>query len=313
MAEEIKSTYNCTELELYAIADIVYNNLQTDLAAFAAKKAKYIAAFVTALRATRTAAMVLPDEETRNESHQTLKNKLITQFLPPVLDNFNDLKGYIDDAWPTEDPKPRYESAGGTKYAKSVAHNWESVVGLNTAMLTFITANNPLLTAPGGMPVTFKAKVLADEANFNTNYALFTAARETGVGREAKVKANNLLHSEMMSVMEDGAERVWRNNAAKQKNYTFTALKNIVSPPGSASLRVFGKTPADIVLAIRPVTIKKEGSPAITLSTGVDGIALFPSIDSGKYKGTIDVDGVLVPFEKEVDTGVNARVTVIAP
>ena len=40
---------------------------------------------------------------------------------------------------------------------------------------------------------------------------------------------------------------------------------------------------------------------------------MFPGLDPGKYTGTIDVGGVPVAFEKEVDTGVNARVTVVAP
>ena len=179
MANELQPTYRCTELELYAIAELAYNNLQTDLAAFAAKKAKYTLLYLTTLRASRTAAMALPDEEQRNETHQTLKSLLETNLLPPILDNFNDLKGYIKDAWPTEDPEPRYEAAGGTKYAKAAAKNWENVVGLNTAMQQFIAANNAVLTTPGGMPAPFVTKVGTDETNFNAKYALFVAARET--------------------------------------------------------------------------------------------------------------------------------------
>ena len=95
MAQEVEATYRCTELELYAIAELGYNNLETDLAVFAGKKAKYTAAFLAALRLKRTQAMALPDEEALNVNHQVLKNKLVTVFLPPVLDNFNVLKGYI--------------------------------------------------------------------------------------------------------------------------------------------------------------------------------------------------------------------------
>jgi hypothetical protein len=308
---DVKANYHCTELELYAIANLLFNNLEADLAAFAAKKAKYTLLFVTGLRTKRTNAMAQPDEEARNVTHEVLKNKLETEFLPPVLDNFNDLKGYIKDAWPTEDPEPRYEAAGGTKYAKAQAHNWESVVGLNTAMVSFITANNATLLAPGGMPVGFKAGVQSDETDFNTNYASFLAARETGVAREAKVNANNLLFADMADVMEDGAERVWRNDAAKQKNYTFSYLKDLVSPPGSASLTVKAQNAGFIPQAGKTVTIQKAGFAAIVVPTDVTGAAVFLNTPPGKYSGQID-DGAggITNFEKEIDTGVNARITV---
>ena len=316
MAQEVTSTYHCTELELYAIAELGYNNLETDLTAFAAKKAKYTAAFLTALRATRTAAMALPDEEARNVNHQVLKNNLVTVFLPPILDNFNVLKGYIKDGWPSEKPEPRYEAAGGKKYAKAAGKNWESVVGLNTSMQQFIAAHSAKLTTPGGMPASFVTKVNDDAKDFNDNYELFMKARETGVARGEKITANNLLHKELMAVLEDGAERVWRANAEKRKNYIFDTLKSIVSPPGSASLKVIVIKGDDTVAPNVPVTIKQEGatlatrSAGITLSTDKDGVAFFEGADPGRYAGVVTVDGEKINFTKEIDTGVNARITV---
>lgn len=311
MATEVKSTYNSTELELYAIADLACNNLTTDLAAFAAKKAKYTAAFVTALRGVRTAALNLPDEEARNAGHQILKNKLVKVFLPPVLQNFNDLKGYIKDAFPTEDPEPRYEAAGGTHYAKAAGKDWEEVVGLNADMQTFIAANNAILTTPGGMPAAFVTKVNTDTTNFHDNYLLFVTARETGVGRAAKVTANNLLHKQLMDVLEDGAERVFRSNEAKQKNYFFEVLKAIVSPPGSASLKVTVMTGGDVVVPNVPVMIKTAEAAANTVNTDDDGVAFFGGANPGSYAGTVTVNSVVTNFTKDVDTGVDARVTVV--
>ncbi|MBI4931920.1 MAG: hypothetical protein HY841_14255 [Bacteroidetes bacterium] len=318
--KEVKPTYMCTELELYAIAELGYNNLATDLAVFAAKKAKYTAAFLTALRATRSAAMALPDEEARNVEHQILRNVLISDFLPPVLDNFNVLKGYIKDAWPNEKPEPRYEAAGGKKYAKAAGKNWENVAGLNTSMQQFIAAHSAKLTTPGGMTGAFVTKVNDDATNFNSKYELFVQARETGVARGEKITANNLLHKELMAVLEDGAERVWRNFPDKRKNYVFATLKNIVSPPGSASLKVIVIRGDDTVVPNVPVTIKQEGatlatrSAGITLSTDKEGVALFESADPGRYAGVVVVDGVKINFTKEIDTGVKARITVeVAP
>ena len=319
MAEEVVANYHATELELYAIAELGYNNLETDLVAFTAKNTKYDAAFVTALRQTRTDAMALPDEEARGAEHEILRNKLVNEFLPPVLDNFNDLKGYIKDAWANEDPKPRYEAAGGTKYATAAHNNWEDVVGLNDSMTSFITANAVLLDDPGGMPGTFEVKVTTDANNFATNYATFMQARETGVARGEKVTANNLLHEELMNVLEDGAERVFRNDAAKQKNYVFDTLKDIVSPPGSASLRALVLRNDDTPVEAANVTIRLHNAedpgvvaPPITVITDAQGVALFENADPGRYDGsaTSSEGSVTVDFTKEIDTGVNARVTV---
>ena len=251
--------------------------------------------------------------------HQVLRNKLVADFLPPVLDNFNDLKGYIKDGWPNEDPEPRNEAAGGTKYATAAAKNWEDVVGLNDSMKSFITDNETFLDDPGGMPGTFEVKVTTDANNFATNYATFMEARETGVARGEKVTANNLLHKEMMNVFEDGAERVFRNDAAKQKNYVFDTLKDIVSPPGSASLRALVLREDDTPVEGASVTIRLQGAealevvaPPITVITDAEGVALFENADPGRYDGSATSgDGsVTVDFTKEIDTGVNARVTV---
>ena len=282
MAEEVISNYNSTELELYAIAELGYNNLEEDLAAFAEKNTKYDATFLAALRQQRTDAMALPDEEARNVDHQVLRNKLVKDFLPPVLDNFNDLKGYIKDGWPNEDPEPRFEAAGGTRYAKAAGKNWENVVGLNDSMEKFIADNEAILTSAGGMPDSFLDKVTPDATNFSDNYDLFLKARGTSVARGEKVTANNLLHSQMMDVFEDGAERVFRNDAAKQKNYVFDTLKDIVSAQGSASLRALVLREDDTSVESASVTIRLQGAeaievvaPPITVVTDAEGIAFF--------------------------------------
>ena len=199
------------------------------------------------------------------------------------------------------------------KYNAIGESNWENVAGLCESMVQFINANRLKLTTPGGMVATFLNKVKADRDAFKNVYDPFLTSRETSTARAAKITANNTLYDATMDFMRDGVEMVFRNSEENKKRYTFSALKNLVSPPGSASMRVFGKTAADVALGNKPVTIKKEGSPAITSTLGVDGIKVFENIDPGKYKGTIDVDGVLIPFEKEVDTGVDARVTVVAP
>jgi hypothetical protein len=310
MATEIRAKYKCTEVELYAIAELLFNNLRADLARFVLKKAKYTTLFVDGLELLRTDAMALPDEEQRNGVHQVLKNQL-PDLVNAVKDNFNDLKGYIRDAWPDEDPKPRYEAAGLVKYNAIGENNWENVAGLNEAMAQFIGDNTATLTTPGGMPATFPTKVTDDTTAFNDVYGPFLTSRETATATAAKLAANNTLHDAMMDVCKDGVEMVFRNDAEGQKRYTFTALKTIVSPPGSASLKVIVKNGADVLQPGKTVRIKKEGSPAITAITNEEGVALFENADPGVYEGEVDTGSGTVPFTKEVNTGTDARITVV--
>jgi len=309
MATEIKAKYKSSEVEMYAIGELAFNNLTADLAPFAAKKAKYTAPFVTGLRGLRTDAMALPDEEQRNGVHQILKNQL-PGVLTPVKDNFNDLKGYIRDAWPDEDPKPRYEAAGLVKYNAIGDDNWENVPGLNESMTQFITDNNATLDTPGGMPATFPTKVTNDATAFDNVYDPFMTSRETATATAAKVKANNKLYDAMAEVCKDGVEMVFRNDAEAQKRYTFAALKDLVSPPGASSLKIMVQNALNVPQPNLGVTIKKIGSAPITKQLDVNGIAVFTNAEPGKYEGTVDNNGTPVPFTKEVETGTDARITV---
>jgi predicted peroxiredoxin len=312
MAEEIKSKYPCGQDELYAITELAINNLLADKDAFHDKKAKYDDAFIDGLRDQRTAAMVLPDEDAVSAIHETLKNKL-PGFTENCKDNFNDIKGYIRDGWPGEDPKPRYEAAGLIKYNKIGTNNWESVEGMNNAMQVYIAENNTILGTPGGMPATFSAKVDSDTTIFNTTYNGYKSSRETATATAAKVKANNNLYDAVMDFMKDGVEMVFRRDAEAQKRYVFSHLKDIVSPPGSSSLGVKVKNADDTFVTEGTVKIKKEGEAAILVAI-IQGSASFLNVPPGKYDGTVTtVDGRTAVFSKEVEKGVNARITVVVP
>src|SRR5690349_14987748 len=127
----IKADYPCSQSSLYEVTRIIIENLKNDRTAFAAKKAKYTVPFISTLETLRNDAMALPDDDSRDAVHQTVKN-LLPGLLVPVKDNFNDLKGYIRDGWPGEDPKPRYEAAGLNRYQAIRTENWEEVSELNT-------------------------------------------------------------------------------------------------------------------------------------------------------------------------------------
>jgi hypothetical protein len=316
MTTEIKSNYNCSENELYAITLIILQNLTNDRPDFFAKKAKYTAGFITALEGQRTAAIALPDEESRNGVHQSAKN-LLPGLLVPIKDNFNDLKGYIRDGWAGEDPKPRYEAAGLNDYNSIGVNNWEAVLDLNEQMNDFINdaVNNPILIdpGPGGAPATFPAKVTADANAFEAQYTLFMLSRQTTTARNAKIQANNDLYDAIMDVCKDGKEMIYRTDSGGRKRYTWDTIKDMVSAPGAASLKVTGKHADDTLVASANVEIKQTGQPAITVQL-VNGTALASNVDPGDYAGKIIINGnVVATFNKTVNVGTNARIEVQVP
>ncbi len=308
---EIKAKYKCTQQELYAIGELGVNNLDADLLKFTAKSTNYNAAFVLVLRGLRNTAKGLPDDEQRNGVHQNLK-VLLPDLLKPIIQDFRDLSNYIKDGWPGIDIKPRLEQAGLVYFNKIGTTNWEYVTGLNGNMTTFITdaGNAALLAAPGGMIGTFVADVAAHFAAFKVKYDAFVSSRDTTTATAAKLTADNNFYDACIKFMTFGVESVFNGDDAGMKRYTWNALKTIISPPGAASLKVYTETAANVAVKVFSVEIKAEGKPAITLPADVDGLAWFKNIDADRYAGKLTVNGVVYPFAKEVNVGVDARITV---
>jgi hypothetical protein len=312
MAEETKPKYNCTQQELYAILGLAINNLAEDKSKFLEKSTNYDDAFIDGQRVLVGAAIGLPNEEQRNGVHQNLKG-LLPGLLEPIKQDFRDLQEYIRMGWPDENPTPRYEQAGLVNYNKIGTSNWENVQGLNKNMDDFTAdaANVTLLTTPGGMVPTFVAGIATHYTAFKTKYDLFMSSKETATATAEKIKADNTAYASVMKFMTFGVNSVFRNDAEAQKRYTFIALKNQVSPPGSAGLIVKVKKGDDTIVTTGTVTIKEEGQPAITVNINAAGEAVFTNVNPADYTGYVTVNGVRTNFVKTVNTGTDARITVV--
>ncbi|MEP7167744.1 MAG: hypothetical protein ABI855_00075 [Bacteroidota bacterium] len=311
---EVKAKYPSTQVELYAIEKLSIDNLEFDLGLFAAENTNYNSALITSIRALRAAAMALPNEEQRNGVHQILGNKL-PGLLIPIKKDFNILKQLIIDAWPGEEPKPRWESAGLNNYNNIGEKNWEQVVELNNLMTAFITdvTNAAKLATPGGMVAGFPAQVASNFTKFNDVYAPFLTSRETATARAAKITADNKLYEACSKFRNFGVTVVFANDDANKKRYTFTALKDIISPPGSSSMTVGAKKGDDNPILDAIVTIKKDGLPAVVERIEAGAPAVFLNLPDGDYAGDVDVAGVKTNFTKTVPPGTDSRVTVVVP
>ena len=310
MAREETPVYKCTQLELYSICETATSNLEANLAVFADYKTKYTAAFVADLKTARTSAMALPDMDVRDAVSETLRVEMVP-FAANCLKYFQYLKGYIDDAFAADLRVINYKAAGLDEYEGARLSNWEDMVGMNLKMNAFITANTTLLTSAGFMPAIFAANVTTATDGFATKYAAFKIARQTSENTAAKIKANNSLYKNMMDFMADG-QMLFSTKEEMKKLFTFSVLKSLVSPPGSASLKVITKN-ADATPAVGVnLSIKLVDGVAAPLKgvTDANGEFLFEGIDAGVYAVAIDYTPTQ-NYTKEVNTGVAARLETV--
>ncbi|MEP7168413.1 MAG: carboxypeptidase-like regulatory domain-containing protein [Bacteroidota bacterium] len=319
MADEVRAEYPCTGQELYSIGNTIYDNVKANLAPFTALKAKYTDAYVDGLKLNITNAKALPDEEMRNSIFQTLGVELKV-LEEKCCENFQDLKNYIDDSYEDNLHKIKYDAAGAPKYEAAKAGNHERVAGLNADMIAFIAAESATLLVnldgDPNMPVGFEAMVIADSGKFDTKYAAFKLARQTTLDTNKKTKANNDCFKEIMSTCDDGI-RVAAKSAdvsGMTKLFTFKTVKDLVSPPGSASLKITLKLAVDGSFIVgADVSVQAAGGAVLKGVTDVNGVVLFDKIDPADYNVTISGTGIPAPitFIKEVNTGVQARKEVL--
>src|SRR4029077_11248630 len=107
-------------------------------------------------------------------------------------------------------------------------------------------------------------------------------ARQTGVDTANKIKANNDFDKAIRGVNED-AKLVFEDEA-HLKLFTFSAVKAIVSPPGSASYKLTAKRHSDdTVIEGATVVIKSAKGTTITGVTNAQGVVEFKDIDPAGY------------------------------
>ena len=308
MAEVIIHTkYKCTQQELYGISDSMITSLTAHMAPFTAMKpTKYVAGFPAALQLQRTNTMALLDDDQRTALHEIQRARLVILADKCIYD-FKVLRTYINDGFPIGERHAQYVSAGQNNFKKAINENWEEVTGMNTKMNAYlaIAANVTALTT-GHMQTGFAALVTADTLAFQTSLTAFMGTRHTGTATGDKIKANNLLYDAMIDLHTDAVVAI-EGDLELLKEFTFSDVKNLISPPGSASLevelmKVVANTPVD-----GTITIQKEGGIAIVLPT-TDAVAKFAHIDPARYHVHVVVAGSPdVDVFKDVNTGVNAR------
>lgn len=312
MAGPVRPNYNCTDNQLYILAGMYATNMSDNLAAFTTHSPRFVAGFVTNLITQMTNAEAMPNSIQLKEGKMTNRVDLIPVAKVAITD-LNVFKTYLIPAYPTTFAI-MYNMTGAAYRTEAGNKNWPSVKALFKAMADFLAvpAHVTQLLLNNVMPSTFPAKILADQLAFNNLYDTFLASKVTTSERDAKITQNNVVHAILMDIGVN-ADVIFEAGTATHNLFVFEKQKAIIAPAGSASLKV--GLELDVVftkLVGIPVKIQAEGQPAITVNTDINGNAHFEGIDPTRYKVTIiGPDLVSMEFDKDVDTGVNARVEVI--
>ena len=338
----MKIRYHCTQAELYSVCDSIVRNLEGKLAEFVAYKGKYTLAFVTDLQGKLDTAQNLGDFQQRGTESETDRIDLL-ELNKKCLLNFQFLQGYIDGAWKRGEERRIMKEAAGHKYYKPASqNNWEYTEGMNSNAMQFISAQSVVLEDGGlNMPAGFATTYSDDAKAYSKKYGEFLHATQTGVATQEKIKANNDLHAAVMAVCADG-KRVFAHDGGKQNLFVWRRVLEIVTPAGSAGLRVLvmnknGEVIKGAKFSVWKKIAAKRGRKAKIKSTakphptsdplsqgegkaapyksgvsGDDGVVLLKTMERGKYLWKLSVDSLQdVLGEKRVLRGAVSRMKII--
>ena len=307
--EPVKTIFNSSFDALYEGCDQLALNILEELTAMGAFKAKYTAPAVASFQAQVEAARLLPDDEQRAVVHELLRIELKNYTDSSIRPHLSALKLYIRDAYEdAEIRSAKLTAAGYNDWERALNYNWEVLRTVIQKADKFITDNSADLLASDNMPALFPPKITADKTFVNAKVPAFLNARENAPqGTQEKIVESNKLYAIAISICEDG-QHVFESDPAKQKQFIWTEIMDIVTPPGKAGLR-FDVKDSDTSEPIKSVLvkIKMEGNPPVSTTTGDDGKGAFDNLPAGDYTGTVELTGYVTQnITLTISTGVTS-------
>lgn len=272
--------YNCTQQQLYATGRAAWQSCNDRIADFTALKAKYTVLFVTGKVTDINNAEALPDDEQRKAVSALLREQLSVK-AEECRDSWQRLKLYIEEAYPENEQPIQLNAAGAAHYEGAGKENWDSVKRLMIDGDAFITANTATLSADNNMPAGFPLAFATAKNDFETLYNSFVnASLNTEVQTQDKINANNAVYADLTSMLKDG-QRIYKNDEAVRKLFTFDQLLNDIAGPGAGGLK---GTVTDAVTTqpIEGVSVK-IASEDIEVFTDADGKYHISQLAAGTY------------------------------
>ena len=205
-------------------------------AIFASKKAFYNAVYVAAKLAEIKAAEEMPDEQARNETHETLRIQLKKKALA-CREYWKYLERYIVSAFLKDEHKTNLDAAGKVQYDEAGDDNWDIIALMMSNAYEFITNNSVILGinletgTPDNMPAGFILEFEGVKTDFDNGYKAFLQAEEGAqTGTQTKNDANDMIYEKMMQMLGDGQAYI-KNNPAVKKQFVLTNLLELVGTP----------------------------------------------------------------------------------
>jgi hypothetical protein len=221
--------YSCAQQDLYNASKLLVFNLQHRLASFSAYKAKYDTAYCDEFTQKIDIAEALPDLQSRTANLEASRI-ILGENIIKALNLWQDMKGYITEAFTGSLQKPRLEEAGAHNYQKAATGNKAALRTLLLDAAQFITNHETDLTANNNMPVSFKAKMDIMKVDIeDQNTAIVNAEAGIKEATRTKIEANNEIFKLAATVCADG-QRVFRDDALIKEEFVFERLCETVAP-----------------------------------------------------------------------------------
>lgn len=229
-------TYHCAQQELYTIANIAWGSASQHMQSFTDFKPKYNPAYIAARLAEIDNAMLIPSEDERSARSAILRIEL-TDANRVCLNKFQQLKCYIQDAFPDNMHDIEYMAAGQSHFRKATLRSWTSTEALLNIASRYIDQKLNLLSANQNMPVGFPAQFETDRAAFADLHMKFLDSEETAtITAEEKIIMNNKIFNSLRQLFRDG-QKIFRYEHAIRKQFIFTDLLYLDKGSGTAGLR----------------------------------------------------------------------------
>jgi len=298
------SKYNFSIAVLYSVCRLAWTNCGNNLAGFAARKAFYIAAYVASRMAEIDAAEQMPDEQARDEVHETLRIQL-KEKAATCREYWNYLERYIVSAFPKSEWKPKTEAAGKEAYDEAGEENWDKISLMMSNAYEFITNNSGVLAinletgTADNMPAGFPAEFEGVKNDFNTTHSDFLQAEEGAqTGTQTKGEANEIIYDKMRLMLDDGVV-YFKNNAAVKKQFVLVNLLELIgTPTGGGGVKEFtigGGQIVNVAENLEPGSLNgKKIKNTSTLAT----LTLFVYLASSSGQGWTGVGFTINPGQE---------------
>ena len=281
--------YNCTQAELYAVCALGWESFGQNIEKFSSMKPKYTDAFLAERKAELEQVMLMHNHFQRSSVHESMRIEL-KQMAEKGLGMWKVLQSHIREAFPGENRKAKMRGAGQDFFDAAYAFKWEACQNLLLSGNTFIREHSVDLLAKNNMDPAFPEAFAAQLQAFNTLYLKYLDTVKQGeLNTRSKTEANNKLYNELRSMFAD-ARILFKGNDAMLKLFSFSAMLNQISGPGTAGLKGFIAglpEPVDVHPGLE-LKLLESGK---TAQIGEDGAYRFSQVAAGNYTLQVKADG----------------------